>query len=86
MAELDDEVEEHSTRRRARTRGVKYVARDQQRVGPELLEPIEQPVEERAVLVLPRMPMQGMAEVPVGGVDDAKGHRSRTLDDHHARF
>jgi hypothetical protein len=52
---------------------VENVARDQERVGLFTDDGIEQPVEEALVFVGPVVIVQGLAEVPVGGVQQPHG-------------
>ena len=57
---------------RGRVGGVEDVAGDQQRVDPLLVDRVQQPVEEAAMLDVPRHVVQRMAEMPVGRVQEAE--------------
>jgi hypothetical protein len=62
------EPEQLLLRRGRRVGGVEHVAGDQQRVRPFGHHGIEQPVEEALVFVAALEIVEGLAEMPVGGV------------------
>ncbi len=55
---------------------VEDVAGDEQGVRGLLFQQIEEPAEELVVLVGATVARERVAQVPVGGVDDAEGHPS----------
>ena len=56
-----------------RVGGVKHIARHQQRVDLLGHQGVQQPVQKTLVLKAPLKAMQGLAQVPVRGVDEAQG-------------
>ena len=71
----DDEVVEALLGLEWRVDRVEHVAGDQQGVGAVGDQLVEQPGEELRVLVVAVLAVEGLAEVPVGGVDQAHGLR-----------
>ena len=60
-------------RRRRRVDRLEHVAADQQRVDRLRLDRVREPAQELAVLVLPRLRMQGVAQVPAQGWEPLSG-------------
>jgi len=75
---LDQKRVKRPLGRRRRVRRVEDVAGDDQGIRPLGLEQVREPGEEAFVLEGPVVAVQGVAEVPVGGVDEAK-HRVATI-------
>ncbi len=71
----DDEVVEALLGLEWRVDRVEHVAGDQQGVGAVGYQLVEQPGEELRVFVVAVLAVEGLAEVPVGGVDQAHGLR-----------
>ncbi len=69
---LDQEGVERPLGGRRRVGRVEHVAGDHQGVGRPLLEQVEQPAEKLLVLEGPVVAVEGVAQVPVGGVDEAE--------------
>ena len=72
-ARLLQETVELALRRGRWVAVVKDIAGNQQRIDILLHKRVEQPVEEALVLVAALESMQGLAQVPVGGVQQAHG-------------
>ncbi len=79
----DDEVVQALLRLERRIDRVEHVAGDEQGVGLPGDQLVEQPVEELRVLVVAVLAVEGLAEVPVGGVDQA--HSLRALGERRGR-
>ncbi len=70
-ARVGHEVVELLLRERGRIRRIEDVASHEQGVDVVLDDPVDQPAQEQPMLELARVIVQRVAEVPVGGVDQA---------------
>jgi hypothetical protein len=76
---LDEEAVPERLRLGRRVGGVEDVARDQYGVHVLPLDGVEEPRDELLVLVSALDAVERVAEVPVGGVEEAQGHGGRRI-------